>query len=188
MSVGQPAHIKLNLFGDLIRAAYGEIPYHVGSSVESKTWRDVDVRLILGDEEFRGRYGALEGEAGYNGPKWMAECLAFATLGKEMTGLPIDFQIQARTEANKKYEGLRSALFVAASIFDSPAMKSGRKPQGGIAIPFPKERCECGKDRYFRVSIDAEKGAGSLACANCGRILSSTADGPMPPSGGQGIG
>lgn len=40
---------------------------------------------------------------GPNNGKWVALCMAFSALGKEMTGLPIDFQIQRRTDANKKY-------------------------------------------------------------------------------------
>jgi hypothetical protein len=112
VSVGQPANIKLNLFGELIRRAFGDIPYHVGSSVKGKKWRDVDVRLILSDEDFIARYGALEGKSGYDSAKWNVEMLAYATLGKEITGLPIDFQVQARTFANEKFDGIRSALFL----------------------------------------------------------------------------
>ena len=43
--------------------------------------------------------------------KLSAVTLAFAALGKEMTGLPIDFQVQQQSHANKAYPGLRSALF-----------------------------------------------------------------------------
>jgi len=40
-------------------------------------------------------------------------CLAFSALGKQMTGLPIDFQIQPTTWANEKFKGSRrSALCV----------------------------------------------------------------------------
>jgi hypothetical protein len=124
MSVGQPATLKLQLFGELIRRAFGDIPYHVGSSVVGKTWRDVDVRLILSDEDFVVRYGALEGTHGYNGAKWEVETMAFAALGKEITGLPIDFQVQAQTFANEKYPGIRSALFMHDHL--SYAKEDGR--------------------------------------------------------------
>jgi hypothetical protein len=43
-------------------------------------------------------------------PKLSAITLAFAALGKAMTGLPIDFQIQSATRANELYPGNRSAL------------------------------------------------------------------------------
>ena len=43
--------------------------------------------------------------------KWVALTLAFSELGRRMTGLPIDFQIQPRTYANTAYKDRpRSAL------------------------------------------------------------------------------
>jgi hypothetical protein len=52
MSVGMPAGIWLVKFGVIVADYFGHIPYHVGSSLKTKQWRDVDVRLILPDEEF----------------------------------------------------------------------------------------------------------------------------------------
>jgi hypothetical protein len=104
-----PAGIWLTKFGVLIRDYFGHVPYHVGSSLSSKTWRDVDIRLILPDEEFAERFGGRDRSAETN-PKLGAITLAFSALGKEMTGLPIDFQIQPQTYANTTYPGPRSAL------------------------------------------------------------------------------
>src|SRR5450755_851650 len=50
--VGMPASLFLDEFGSQIWAAFGHCCYHVGSSLLSKQWRDVDVRLILNDEEY----------------------------------------------------------------------------------------------------------------------------------------
>jgi hypothetical protein len=36
--------------------------------------------------------------------------MAFSALGKEMTGLPIDFQLDQMTRANTEHDGPRSAL------------------------------------------------------------------------------
>jgi hypothetical protein len=98
-----PAAMHLDLFGKMVRAAFGSMPYQVGSSTTKKDgWRDVDIRLILSDED----YAKLDiGEPGDNSsnPRWMALCMAFSALGKQMTGLPIDFQIQQRTRANAFY-------------------------------------------------------------------------------------
>jgi len=53
----------------------------------------------------------------HESPAWVAFTLAFSALGKQMTGLPIDFQIQAQSEVNKEEngtKGVRSALIVGA--------------------------------------------------------------------------
>lgn len=104
-----PAGIWLNKFGVIVADYFGHIPYHVGSSLETKDWRDVDVRLLLPDEEFEERYGRIKSSEA--NPKLAAITLAFAALGKQMTGLPIDFQIQPQGWANEHYGGqMRSAL------------------------------------------------------------------------------
>lgn len=110
MSTGMPAGIWLTKFGVIVHDYFGHVPYHVGSSLSSKQWRDVDVRLILPDEEFAERFGSRDSSAETN-PKLGAITLAFATLGQQMTGLPIDFQIQPESHANSVYkDGPRSAL------------------------------------------------------------------------------
>lgn len=113
MGVGMPATIKLHQFGAVVRDAFGEVPYHVGSSVKAKTgWRDVDVRLILSDEDFARIVGELTVPRCLNA-RWNALCLAFAALGREMTGLPVDFQIDQQTDANERYGSKpRSALIL----------------------------------------------------------------------------
>ncbi len=109
MSVGMPQGIWLTKFGTIVADYFGHIPYHVGSSVTSKQWRDVDVRLILPDDEFKDLFG--DNQSAETNPKLGAVTLAFATLGQQMTGLPIDFQIQPQTWANEHYPGGRGALF-----------------------------------------------------------------------------
>lgn len=115
MSVGMPAGIRLIKFGVMVRDYFGEISYHVGSSLETKQWRDVDVRLILDDADFEQRFG--KNKSAETNPKLASITLAFAALGKEMTGLPIDFQIQPQSHANKVYGGkTRSALLEVAEV------------------------------------------------------------------------
>lgn len=110
MGVGMPQDLLLHEFGSQVWFAFGELPYHVGSSLTQKSgWRDVDVRLILSDEEYE-RQGFGHPDRSHDNGKWVAMVLAFSALGKAMTGLPIDFQIQQRTDANKRYKGIRSAL------------------------------------------------------------------------------
>lgn len=113
MGIGMPETLLLDEFGYLVYCALGDYPYHVGSSVFSKVWRDVDVRLILEDEEYE-RMGLGDPKHPHANGKWAALVLAFSTLGKSMTGLPIDFQIQQQSLANATYSQetgcVRSAL------------------------------------------------------------------------------
>ena len=112
-----PAGIWLQKFGVIIHDYFGHVPYHVGSSLERKDWRDVDVRLILPDDEFDAMFGRIKNTAN---TKLAAITLAFSALGKEMTGLPIDFQIQPQTWANEHYPEMRSAL-IEVAYEDAPA-------------------------------------------------------------------
>lgn len=107
MSAGMPAELWLNKFGMLLQDAYGHKAYHVGSSLFSKDWRDVDVRLMLPDDEYDAMFGDVRGSAN---PKLTALTLAWATLGEKMTGLPIGFQFQRLSEANESYPANRSPL------------------------------------------------------------------------------
>ena len=119
MGVGMPIALLLEEFGYQVWAAFGNTPYHVGSSVFNKVWRDVDVRLILEDEEYE-RMGLGDPKQPHLNAKWCALTLAFSALGKQMTGLPIDFQIQQQTDANATYSQsdgcVRSALGCIARI------------------------------------------------------------------------
>jgi hypothetical protein len=62
----------------------------------------VDIRLILSDEKYR-TLGLGDPNYPHHNAKWVALCRAFSALGKEMTGLPIDFQIQEQTTANAQF-------------------------------------------------------------------------------------
>lgn len=120
MGVGMPQALYLKAFGQLVREAFGAMPYHVGSSMTSKTgWRDVDVRLMLDDDEYAA-LGLGDPRYPHHSPKWRAMCMAFSALGREMTGLPIDFQIQQVSTANTEHDKPRSALFITNLQPDDP--------------------------------------------------------------------
>ena len=103
MSIGMPAALLLEEFGSQVWSAFGKPPYLVGSAlVEKSNWRDVDIRLILSDEEYK-QMELGSPEYPHENAKWVAFCLAFSALGKQITGLPIDFQIQQQTLANKLF-------------------------------------------------------------------------------------
>lgn len=108
--VGMPAGTLLEAFGQWIYDAFGYHAYHVGSSTVGKTWRDVDVRLILDDDEFHALFpGYLF--AHQTDAKWGLICAALSELAKRQTGLPVDFQIQPVKEANKN-KGYRNPLLL----------------------------------------------------------------------------
>ena len=108
LGVGAPGYVRLNAFGALIREAYDHVPYLVGSAVRGKVWRDVDVRLMLPDDEFNAMFGSVR-PFGLN-PLFALLTAGISALGKEMTDLPIDFQFQPESHANKRYDGVRQPL------------------------------------------------------------------------------
>jgi hypothetical protein len=116
--IGMPASLWLEEFGDLIYLAFGEVAYQVGSSLTGKVWRDVDIRLILDDTKYQnmGFGDPKDFHSQHQSPRWCAYVMAFSALGKQMTGLPIDFQIQSMTQANDDpaNDGVRSALIIGA--------------------------------------------------------------------------
>ena len=112
MSVGMPQMLRLQEFGSHVLRAFGQVPFHVGSSlVEKSGWRDVDVRLILSDAEYE-QMGFGDPLAPQTNGWWVSTVLAWSAFGAALTDLPIDFQIQQQTVANAKYPHPRSALFI----------------------------------------------------------------------------
>lgn len=110
MSVGMPQGILLRRFGVVCAEAFGVIcAYQVGSSLQKKEWRDVDVRVMLPDDVY-AEMGLGDPEHPQHNRKWVAFTLAFSALGKQMTGLPIDFQLQQVSHANANNDGVRNAL------------------------------------------------------------------------------
>ena len=91
IGVGSPAILKLENFGAWLWKAFDTPAYLVGSAAKGKQWRDVDIRMCLSDEAFNEMFGEL----GFHSPKFGLLCSAISLLGKEMTGLPIDFQFQS---------------------------------------------------------------------------------------------
>ena len=95
---------RLNHACLLVVEAFGwGTTYLVGSSLAKDSYRDVDVRTILKDEEFDAIF---EGREFF----WSVTCLGIATYLREVSGLPIDYQIQRRTQANENFDGVRNPI------------------------------------------------------------------------------
>jgi len=71
----------------------------VGSCLDRPDFRDVDIRCMLPDDQYKAMEAFVE-------PLNAAVSEWF----RQRTGLPVDFQFQDFTETNKKHDGKRSAL------------------------------------------------------------------------------
>lgn len=92
---------RLDLACRPISECFDNEPFLVGS-VQARTAKpgsDVDVRLILADKKYDR---LMKGT-----PAGFATLLDFALSAylREVTGLPIDFQVQRMTEANERHQG-----------------------------------------------------------------------------------
>ena len=83
--------------------AFHHPPYLVGSALTEDTFRDVDVRTILADDEFDVLFATRP-------DLWGMFCLAVSVYLSDTTGLRVDFQVQRQTEANEKHTGMRNPL------------------------------------------------------------------------------
>lgn len=113
MPVGMPQSILLQQFGQHLFHAFGHVPYWVGSSLREKNWRDVDVRILIPAIEYASLgYGDPDKypRGCHENKKWVSTVLAWSCFGKQLTGLPIDFQIQPHEWANEHESGNRGAL------------------------------------------------------------------------------
>jgi hypothetical protein len=123
--VPAPHFYNLNQACALINRAFTEgMCYHVGSSLAKRDYRDVDVRLMLPDEEYDRIFGAGDWANAY----WSLLCTSISLWLRQQSDLPIDFQIQRRTQANEMHKGKRSALGI---FIDYPGERpSDVKPTG----------------------------------------------------------
>ena len=119
VGVGMPYALLLDEFGSQVWSAFGQPPYLVGSALHGKTWRDVDVRLIMSDDDYE-RWELGDPKHPHQNARWISLVLAYWALGTALTGLPVDFQIQQQTWANITYPGARSAIGTVPLRFVDP--------------------------------------------------------------------
>lgn len=98
---------------EIVNQSFG-MCYLVGSSLTKRDYRDVDIRCIMADEDFDRRFLGVGEEPLYDA-EWSLICAAVSEWLQKRTGLPIDFQIQRMSYANKLFgrpEHQRQAIFV----------------------------------------------------------------------------
>lgn len=117
--VGAPAIFALEMACQFVNAALRTESsigccYLVGSAMERPDWRDVDVRYIMSDEEFSVMFPAvdltIDSAIWEFDPRWLLFNTSICKWLREQTGLPIDFQIQPQTFANRRHDKPRSAI------------------------------------------------------------------------------
>lgn len=111
--LGGPSYFRLEMACQAVTDAFGGPGEYgcflVGSCLEITDWRDVDVRLILSDEVF-ARLFPLAGDHWEHDPRWLLLTTAISAHLSRVTDLPVDFQFQQMTHANKRFSGKRFAL------------------------------------------------------------------------------
>ena len=107
--VAAPHFYNLNSACCLINKAFNGFGcYLVGSSLDRRDYRDVDVRYIMYDDEYDRMF---KNDSGWTNPLWSLMCTSISMWLSQQSGLPIDFQIQRQTQANAEHKGKkRSAL------------------------------------------------------------------------------
>ena len=94
----------------IVKHAFGDPPYLVGSSTERADFRDVDIRTILADDHYDELFKDREFF-------WSIVCLGISSYLSDVSGLPVDYQIQRMTEANEKHDKPRCAMGLGAVLF-----------------------------------------------------------------------
>ncbi len=101
--LGQTNFYNLNAACRTVLSAFsfGYGVFLVGSSLHTKDYRDVDVRVILPD----GKFMTLFPDYRPKNPDtfWQFACTAMSEWLESRTGLPVDFQIQPASEANTEF-------------------------------------------------------------------------------------
>lgn len=113
--VGAPAIFKLERACKALNRAFGGFGcYGVGSAWERPDWRDVDVRFIMRDDDFRKLFPKARNDGHAANwefdDRWLLLTTAISAMLSAETGLPIDFQFQPASFANKRHKGQRHPL------------------------------------------------------------------------------
>lgn len=105
--------------------------YLVGSSIERRDYRDVDVRCILDDATFEVIFPNAPDGPSHWSARWSLLSIAISGWLSQASGLPIDFQFQRMSVANAKFNGERQALGMYVSHGDARALSTDTKDGGG---------------------------------------------------------
>jgi len=115
--IGAPKVFLLNQACHIINLAYGAFNdpdnygcFLVGSSLVKPDWRDVDIRMIMGDDLFKKEFTESDLRSFQHNAKWSLVCSSTSMWLQKFTDLPVDFQIQPQSFANEHFKGQRQAI------------------------------------------------------------------------------
>lgn len=97
--IGWPQSGQLDHAMMIVCRAFEEDAWHVGSSTKGTEYRDVDVRVIMDDEKFNALFG--DWNATRWQPFWSLVCTSISVYLRQVTGLPIDFQVKRRSDVSE---------------------------------------------------------------------------------------
>jgi hypothetical protein len=102
--LGAPQFFNLNQACRIVEEAFGFGVgiFLVGSSLVRRDYRDVDIRCIVHDEDWERIFPGI-GNASWRHPLWSLMCSSISLYLSQASALPVDFQIQSMTEANRDY-------------------------------------------------------------------------------------
>lgn len=101
--IGAPDAFNLNHACASIAESFGHCGYLVGSACRGRDYRDIDIRWILSDEDFDAMFSAWANPTHDANPRLSLMNAALSEWLRKTTGLPVDFQFQRQTEANRDY-------------------------------------------------------------------------------------
>lgn len=112
--IGAPAIFALEQACSLLVQSFDTFGvYLVGSAIERPDWRDVDLRMILADEEFKVLFptvASIEYPTWEHDQRWLLLTVSISQWLSQQSGLPVDFQFQPQTFANKSHAKPRHAM------------------------------------------------------------------------------
>lgn len=108
--VGSPGVYLLNQACAALVPAFDTTPFLVGSALESKGRRDIDVRVVVSDARYKELFPGI-GDNPRTHALWSLLCSGTALWLRQASGLPVDFQVQSQSRADLEH-GRRVALGV----------------------------------------------------------------------------
>lgn len=102
--------------------------YLVGSSLQAREFRDVDVRVIMDDDKYDSLFGKCRQD---HSPFWSLLCTSVSLMLSQRTGLNVDFQVQRRGWISKRdWDKPRNPLSVYYSNA-RPSWQMDKEPENG---------------------------------------------------------
>jgi len=109
--IGAPECFALELAcRDICDAFSGYGCYLVGSALQVRDWRDVDVRFIMEDAAFDALFPRATNNCWEQDTRWLLLTVSISEHLSKVTGLPVDFQFQRQSHANERHLGPRHAI------------------------------------------------------------------------------